>query len=269
MGLFPADTVRIKFPDEIREAFKEAVDLFLPYKCAVCGKVSNTEGRIENYNRIYQNIYSVRSDLHICGKCISQLNVLDEDRRWFLCLSNPIEGDTCPGLVLYKPFEYHGIVEKAVPRIKFGKKIELARLFGIVLGSCIQCEELSADLVVPVPLSSKRLIERGFNQAGEIAYPIAKMNSVTYAEDCLVRTRDTDRQADIRDIWQRSSNVSGAFEVSDAWDVTGLTVMVVDDVATTGSTLHEAAVALYKAGASKVLCVAFAGNRQAKNAEPF
>ncbi len=63
--------------------------------------------------------------------------------------------------------------------------------------------------------------------------------------------------------------MSGAFGVSEHWDVTGMTVIIVDDVATTGATLHEAAVALYKAGASKVLCIALAGNRSAKNAEPF
>ena len=63
---------------------------------------------------------------------------------------------------------------------------------------------------------------------------------------------------------ERAANVSGAFGVSGSWDVTGITVIVADDVATTGSTLHEAALALYKAGASKVLCIAFAGNRQDK-----
>lgn len=63
--------------------------------------------------------------------------------------------------------------------------------------------------------------------------------------------------------------MSGAFSVNDSWDVSGLRVIVVDDVATTGATLHEAAKALYRAGAAKVLCIAFAGNRKTKNAEPF
>ncbi|MCR5327901.1 MAG: ComF family protein, partial [Saccharofermentans sp.] len=85
----------------------------------------------------------------------------------------------------------------------------------------------------------------------------------------LIRTKDTNRQAEIRDANERANNVTGAFAVSDDWDVTGLTVLLVDDVATTGSTLHEAATAIKKAGADKVLCVAFAGNRQVKNAEPF
>ena len=167
------------------------------------------------------------------------------------------------------PFEYRGLVEQVIPKIKFGKNYGLARFFGCVLGSAIKGENISADLIVPVPLSSKRLEERGFNQAGEIAYPVAKLNGIPYADDCLIRVRDTMRQSDISDKGMRAVNVAHAFSVSDDWDVTGLSVVVVDDVATTGSTLHEAAVALYKAGASKVLCIAFAGNRSLKNAEPF
>lgn len=256
-------------PDTIREAFKGAVDLILPFKCQICGNVSDCEERFENYDRLYISMYGSNPELHVCGKCLSELNISDEDWRWFLCLSNPIDKDPCPGLALFMPFSYQGLVEKAVPRIKFGKKIELARLFGSILGSCVLNEGIKADLIVPVPLSEGRMEERGFNQASEIAFPVAKMNNIPFAEDCLIRTRDTGRQSEITDINLRAKNVSGAFEVSSNWDVTGLTIAVVDDVATTGATLHEAAKALYKAGAAKVLCVAFAGNRQVKNAEPF
>ena len=255
--------------ESIRHAFKGAMDLILPYKCAVCGGVSDSEERFGDYNRLYGELYGGRHDLHICGKCLSALNPIEESRRCFLCLSNPVENDPCPGLPLYMPFPYRGIVEQAVPKIKFGRKNSLARLFGAILGSYVVNEGIKADLIVPVPLSEERLAERGFNQAYEIAYPVSKMAGIPISDDCLIRTRDTGRQSEIRDIGKRAVNVRGAFEVSGTWDVTGLTVIVVDDVATTGATLHEAAKVLYKAGADKVLCIAFAGNRTVKNAEPF
>jgi ComF family protein len=255
--------------NEMREALKEAVNLILPYKCAICGNVSDTEGRFGEYNRLYRKLYGTDNELHICGNCLSALNSHEEDRRWLLCLSNPMEGDPYPGLALYMQYPYKGIVSCAVPKIKFGKQIQLARFFGCLLGSSLLCEGIEADLVIPVPLSEQRYKERGFNQAGEMAYPIAAMNHIPFAGNCLVRTRDTKRQAKIKDAGERTRNVAGAFRVNEDWDVTDLTVLLVDDVATSGSTLHEAATALYKAGASQVLCVAFAGNRSVMNAEPY
>ena len=128
---------------------------------------------------------------------------------------------------------------------------------------------ISADIVIPVPLSSGRLKERGYNQAAEIARPIASLLGIAYAPDALVRNRNTGKQSELKLGFDRYDNVRNAFAVSDAWDVEGLTVILADDVATTGFTMHEASVALYEAGAAKVLCVAFAGNRLVKNAEPY
>lgn len=246
-----------------------AVDLILPYRCCICKSVSDTGDRFSGYDSLYKDIYGEDPDLHICGKCLADLNILDQEKRWSLCLTNPVANDICPGLALYMPFSYKGIVEKAVPKIKFGKRIELARFFGCLLGSCLQREGIRADVIVPVPLSDERMAERGFNQASEIAYPVAEINGLLFADDLLIRIRNTGRQSDIRDNNERVLNVTGAFGVSGLWDVTGMTVAVVDDVVTTGATLHEAAAALYSAGASKVLCIAFAGNRYIKNAEPF
>lgn len=255
--------------DRIREALRETADLILPYRCAVCGRLSDTEERFRNYDDLYLKIFGKESELHICGKCLSAFNTIEENRRWSLCLSNPIENDECPGLALFMPFNYRGIVERTIPKIKFGKQIELARLLGCLLGSGLLLEGIRADLVVPVPLSPERLAERGFNQAAQIAYPVAVLNGIPYAGDVLIKTKDTKRQSEINDNVLRSNNVTDAYSVSDSWDLTGMTVAVVDDVSTTGATLHEAAKALYRAGASKVLCVAFAGNRQNKNAEMF
>lgn len=102
-----------------------------------------------------------------------------------------------------------------------------------------------ADLVVPVPLHRSRERSRGFNQARELARGLG-----CPMLDALVRTRRTASQADLTAA-KRQSNVRGAFE----WRgraLTGLTVVLVDDVSTTGATLNACAAVLLDAGATDV-----------------
>ena len=80
---------RKEIPIIVREAFKRAADLILPFKCPVCGGVSDINERFGNYDRLYTALYGTEHELHICGKCLSMLDASDEDKRWFLCLSNP------------------------------------------------------------------------------------------------------------------------------------------------------------------------------------
>ena len=253
----------------ILSLLKETVDLMFPESCVICGRLADAAGRFSQYERFCEAGNGRYSGMNICGKCLSALTPYEPDKRWLLCLSNPYEDDPIPGLTLYMPMAYDGVVKKAVPIIKFGKKPRLANLFGFILGSLLRSDFVDADLVVPVPLSSSRLKERGFNQAEEIARPVAEVLGIPYAGSVLLRTRNTNRQTELKGNLDRIANVTGAFRTSEEWDLTGMTVIVVDDVVTTGFTLHEAAAALYRAGAEKVLCAAFAGNRLAKNKEPF
>jgi len=240
----------------------------LPHKCDICGRVADvTADDIPGYKNIYGHIYGMQPQLHICGKCLSQLNPVEGDLGWTLCLSNPYEGDPYPGLSLFAPFPYDDLCDVAIPKIKFEGKIELARFFGVLLGRIVKEAGIGADLVVPVPLSPQRLKERGFNQANEIALPVAYVLGVPVGQDVLIRTVNTGRQTECKDNESRILNVKGAFEVLPEWDVEGLTIVLADDVATTGATLHEAASALLDKGAGKVLCLAFASNRTVKNKE--
>ena len=88
-------------------------------------------------------------------------------------------------------------------------------------------------------------------------------------ENGLVRIRNTQRQTGLKDNTMRSANIIGAFDIGESNDFRGKTVLLVDDVATTGNTLHEAACKLLESGATKVLCVALCGNRGIKNEELF
>ena len=247
----------------------EIMGMILPPVCDICGKLADADKRMTGYGSVYRSIYKQDPGLHICGKCLSELCPQNADERWFLCLSEPYATDPIPAQRLYIPFPYEGAAGRMVSSFKFKGKIEPARLAGILTGALMAEDGISADIVIPVPLSSGRLKERGYNQAAEIARPIASLLGIAYAPDALVRNRNTGKQSELKLGFDRYDNVHNAFAVSDAWDVEGLTVILADDVATTGFTMHEASVALYEAGAAKVLCVAFAGNRLVKNAEPF
>lgn len=248
---------------------KETLNFMFPACCAVCGKLADADDRFTQYDVFCRDYDGSPSGLHICGKCLSSLAPGSPDSRWMFCLSDPYEGDPLPGLPLYMLLAYDGAAKRAVPAVKFGKKPKLANLMGCLLGTCLKSDDVHADLIVPVPLSPARMKERGFNQAAEIAKPAAAILGIPYSGDVLLRTRNTNRQTELRGKSARIANMTGAFTASEDWDLKGLNVIVVDDVATTGFTLHEAALALYEAGASKVLCAAFAGNRQALNPDAY
>lgn len=116
---------------------------------------------------------------------------------------------------------------------------------------------------LPIPLSSKRRKERGFNQGELLAKAIMKIdtaNVFTFVPHFLEKIKDTPSQTSISDRRKRIKNVRGCFQVPEkmASLVHGKTFILIDDVTTTGSTLEEARRALLSAGARKVTCLAVA-----------
>jgi ComF family protein len=115
------------------------------------------------------------------------------------------------------------------------------------------------DLVVPVPLHPRRLIERGYDQAALLAAPIARRLGVPFAPRAVVRIRETPPQASL-DREARIANVAAAFRCAStsASRVEGSRVLLVDDVRTTGATLAACARTLHEAGARAVLTLVLA-----------
>jgi len=142
-------------------------------------------------------------------------------------------------------------VDHFIRALKFHQQLGLARLLGEQLARRLAQEAPRPDLIIPVPLHRARLRERGYNQALEIARPLARALGVPLDFRSLVRIRATAPQTGMT-VKARRKNLRAAFALRDAAAVRNLRVALVDDVMTTGSTVQAAAKCLRAAGAREV-----------------
>jgi ComF family protein len=144
--------------------------------------------------------------------------------------------------------DYEAPVAGMIGALKFSARLDVAEVFARLLAAREPQGE-RADMVVAVPLSHERERERGFNQSREIGRRYAWRIGLPFVENILLRVRHSaPQQALAREARRR--NVKGTFAV--VGEVRGRSVVVVDDVMTTGSTLDEIAVVLTHAGAARV-----------------
>jgi ComF family protein len=151
---------------------------------------------------------------------------------------------------------YEGPIEVAIQRFKYHGWRRLAEPLALLLAERLVVEGLSATLAVEVPLHSSRLRERGFNQSELLARELRKRLSLEVAPGELVRTRPTPPQVGHDRRW-RLENVRDAFE----WQGFGLearSILLIDDVCTTGATLEACATALRAGGSGPVIGVSVA-----------
>lgn len=148
------------------------------------------------------------------------------------------------GLLCHAALYYEEQARQMIRALKFDGRRYLADPLGRLVAACIQ--DVQADALIPVPLAAARYRERGFNQSELLCDAISQeLNMPVYTQG-LKRTRDTRHQIGLS-ANERRENVKGAFE-ADA-SVAGKTLLLVDDVYTTGATFLECAQALRKQGA--------------------
>ena len=161
---------------------------------------------------------------------------------------------------------YDDASRELILKLKHADRPELARLLALWL-SRAACDLIAeADVVAPVPLHPLRLFARRYNQAAEIARPLARRARLAFLPEALSRKRDTGSQGG-KSGRGRRLNVKGAFEVPPASraQVAGRRVLLVDDVMTTGATAEACAKALFAAGAAAVDVAAVARVRAAQD----
>jgi len=157
--------------------------------------------------------------------------------------------------------EYDYPWAQMVRDFKFHADIAWARSFARMMRSTPWVDPAleEADWIVPMPLSQQRLLERGFNQSAVLASALETGAPRKVRHDVLVRIRDTAAQSSLPRR-ERHANVARAFAVHPDWfaQIRGKKVVLVDDVMTTGASLHAAARALSQAGVAQTMALVFA-----------
>lgn len=228
------------------------LDFVFPPHCHVCRSFIPGGGR-----------------LHICDSCREKIRLVNQPHCTVCaipfagaganhpcgnCIDTPPSFDVARAAVIYD-----GPGRELIHSFKYDYKTHLRRPLAILTADALTgfVTSLKPDLLVPVPLHVKRLRSRGFNQAVLIGEMLAAEWGISMERRVLQRIRWTEPQINLA-AGQRKTNVKGAFAVADAEAVKNRTVLLFDDVYTTGSTVDECAKVLKRSGAGKVIVVTVA-----------
>jgi ComF family protein len=235
--------------------FTKFLELIYPPRCQICQCfLMGDKGEISHFcTDCLKSLVEITSPLcPICGTPF--VSRLEKDHYCGDCLKKRPFFDA-----LAAPYLYEGGIMDAIHQIKYGGKTYLADSIGGFLGhfAMERFGDTRGLLMMPVPLHPRRLKERGFNQSLVLARAIAPGLEARVDFLSLRRVKYTQPQTGLKKV-ERQKNVKGAFGLAGRPDLKGKTVILVDDVATTGSTLNECAKVLKKAGCKKIFCLVLA-----------
>lgn len=217
----------------------DASRLLWPTRCLVCGEAGG-----EAWDLCPACADALPWQGHACRRCALPLPAGDPGAVCGACLSAPP-----PLQEVHAACLYAAPVDHLLPRFKFHEDLAAGRLLAQLMADAFDGLP-KPDALVPVPLHVARLRRRGYDQALELAKPLAQALRIPLRDDLLRRVRATAAQSE-RDAAARRRNVRGAF-ASGSGATLPRHVVLVDDVMTTGATLHAAAQALRQAGVGRV-----------------
>jgi ComF family protein len=224
--------------------FFEKLMSLISLSCVLCGDPTRRHRNLCLYCESQLPILT-----HRCHRCAQKLVFSGNNiNNCGGCLKNPPAFDRTFAL-----FPYHSLIAHLIVGLKFHHQLHYAKLLGELMTQKIGQEwyvdQRLPDLIIPIPLHTARLKERGFNQAVEIARPIAKSFTIPLDLHGTFRNKKTAAQSGLV-ARERRFNIANAFSLRRHYG--GLSVAVVDDVITTGSTMEEFCGLLKRAGAKHI-----------------
>ena len=217
------------------------LDWIFPPVCAGCG----TEGSL------------------LCGACLSKIHTMPFTvcqlcgkplRSAGVCAACQADPPQYQALRCYSVYE--GIARELVHQLKYDGNVGLGRTLAQLMVPMVRASSWKVDLVVPIPLGEAKLEERGYNQAGVIARALAEELERPFVPSALIRISEAHSQVKLT-AEARRGNVRGAFR-ADPEQVSAKSILLVDDVFTTGATMRFASEAIKSAGAACINALTFA-----------
>jgi ComF family protein len=234
-----------RFVDAVRLALRWALDFALPPRCAGCGTI------VAEVHRFCPECWRSIEFLGDsgCSSCGMPLQATEQSHCG-ACLAQPPRIERTRAAVAY------GDLSRGLAiRLKYGRKVAIARTMAYYMAPLVG---VSPDAVlVPVPLHRSRLWGRGFNQSALVARELSRRLRIATDPLALKRIRRTPPLKGMSAL-QRRKTVAGAFRLADRAAIAGKTVILVDDVLTTGSTAEACARALKRGGAARVELISWA-----------
>ena len=238
------------FLGSILKIFNSFLEFIFPSTCPICKK-------------------RVLSNNDLCSECWNQINWISSPKCFkcgypFPANLDKDEFSLCPDCMLNESniemirssCEYDNFSRKIILAFKYSNALRYNKLIYNSMIRVIKEIEDKIDLIIPMPLSYFRLVKRGYNQATLIAKPIAKYLKVKLDINSVKRKYMKSTRG--KTFKQRKEDIKNVFKVINTNNIKGKTILLVDDVMTTKSSLEELAKTLKKAGANKIFAVTFA-----------
>ncbi len=186
----------------------------------------------------------------ICRECNEKLQYIAKDAVF--CGNENLQS-------IFSVFYYKGIIRNAISRYKFSGQRRYGKIFSLLMYDYLKDLELQKnfDLITMIPISKKRLWERGYNQSEDLAKALSEMLGIPFEKNCVFKKIDNKKQSLERNRLDRIANVENVY-IADAKKVRGKSILLLDDIFTSGATMKSCAKELVEKGAECVSGIALA-----------